>query len=256
MRKSRDSRHLDGVTVLQRMIQDSRRVDDLPLHVVVVQVADKQRLCGESIGLHIHICLGHNVHEGGLAYVWVARQDQGPRRWIDRRQAPQVLPDLLEVGHGACQLLHRCAHATHGGALEHLALVQAIGKLHHLDVVFGNVVDNLLRRVDLTQGQLVVIPVVQHVAQIGIKRVDVIDLRKLLEHLGELLVESGLAELHLAHVEGTDPSDLEARVHNCWGLALGLGEYNVNKLLGRRNRLDLLELVHGVGLAHAAIGRY
>mmetsp|Transcript_29777 Transcript_29777/g.70853 ORF Transcript_29777/g.70853 Transcript_29777/m.70853 type:complete len:342 (-) Transcript_29777:115-1140(-) len=220
--QSRDGRHLDAVPVLQGMVQNARSVDDLPLHVVVVQVSNEQRLGCEGILLHVHIRIGDNVHERGFPHVGIACQDQGPGGRIDGRQAPQVLPHLFEEGQSPLKLLHRGGHAPQGSTLQHLALVKAVCELHHLHILLGNAVHHLLAGIHLTQRQLVVVPVVQDIAKVCIEGVDVVDLGKLLQYLGELLAVTRLAELHLAHVEAPDAGDLETRMYHSRSLALSL----------------------------------
>ncbi len=43
MSQGGDGLHLDGVALLQGMVKDSGRVDDLPAQILVVGVADVQR---------------------------------------------------------------------------------------------------------------------------------------------------------------------------------------------------------------------
>lgn len=54
-----DGLHLDGVPLLQRMIQDAWRIYHLPAEVPVVHVTDKQRLGGEGVGFHLNVCSGN-----------------------------------------------------------------------------------------------------------------------------------------------------------------------------------------------------
>ncbi len=48
--------HFNGVALLQRAVQYTGGVNDLPSQVLVVQVPHEQTLCGEGIGLHIDVC--------------------------------------------------------------------------------------------------------------------------------------------------------------------------------------------------------
>lgn len=57
--QSRDGLHLDGVPVLQRVVQDTWGVHHLPAQVPVVHVTHKQRLGGEGVRLDVHVCSGH-----------------------------------------------------------------------------------------------------------------------------------------------------------------------------------------------------
>mmetsp|Transcript_36018 Transcript_36018/g.76805 ORF Transcript_36018/g.76805 Transcript_36018/m.76805 type:complete len:233 (-) Transcript_36018:65-763(-) len=226
------------------MIQDTRRIDDLPPHVIVVQVTNKQRLSGEGVRLHIDVCGGDDVHEGGLTDIGVAGQNHGSRRRVDGGQTAEMLANLFEVGQRARQLLHGSRHATQGGPLEHLALVETVGELHHLHVVLRDHVNDFLRRVHLTEGQLVVIAIVQDVAEISVEGMDVVDLREVLQDLAELFAIRSLTELNLPHVEVSNSGNLEARVDHSRGLAVGLGQTYVHELLRRGDGLDLFELVH------------
>ena len=97
--------------------------------------------------------------------------------------------------------------------------------------------------VDLTQGQLVVVPVVEDVHQICVERVDVLQLWKLGQNDGQLLVEAGLRKLDLAHVESPDSADLEVPVHHRRRLPLRLGQDDVGEVLRRRDDGNLLEVV-------------
>eukprot|EP00966_Prymnesium_polylepis_P058577 1356750-Prymnesium_polylepis.2 len=85
-----------------------------------------------------------------------------------------------------------------------------------------------------------------HVDEVGVKRVDVVQARKVGQDLGELVVVVHVGELDLPHgpvpgldaraagERGTgthlaDPNDVVARVHNRRCLALGLTEDHINK---------------------------
>ena len=49
MSESGDGLHLDGVHLLERVIQDTGSVDDLPSEVLVVHVSDEERFGGEGV---------------------------------------------------------------------------------------------------------------------------------------------------------------------------------------------------------------
>lgn len=49
MGESGDGLHLDGVHLLERVVKDTRGVDDLPSKVLVVHVSDEERFGGERI---------------------------------------------------------------------------------------------------------------------------------------------------------------------------------------------------------------
>ena len=87
--------------------------------------------------------------------------------------------------------------------------------------------------------------VIEHVNQIGIEGVKVVELWKLGKDQGQFLAEVGLRELHLPHVETSNPRDLVVPVNHRGRLPLGFGQYNVCEVLGRGDHGDLLEIVEG-----------
>ena len=97
--------------------------------------------------------------------------------------------------------------------------------------------------VDLTQSQLVMIPIVEDVHQVGVERMDVLKLWELGQNDGQLLVEARLSELDLSHVEGSDSADLEMSVNDGRSLALSLGQDDVGEVRSRRHDRNLLEVV-------------
>ena len=158
-----------------------------------------------------------------------------------------MLPDLLEVRKARLLPLEDGAHPTEGRALEALAPVQRVAVLDHPDHVPGDRVDELLGRVDLPQSELVVISVVERVAQVGVEGVYVREAGEVVEHGREPLGDRLLGKLDLAHVEGPDAGDLVARMDDRGGAALGPGQDNVDEVVRRRDRGHLLEVVgrHG-----------
>ena len=158
-----------------------------------------------------------------------------------------MLAYLLQVLQTLILALHDGAHSAECCPLELLTAVERVAELHQTHVVLGHVVDEVFGRVDLAQGQLVVILVVEDVHEVGIKRVDVVQLGELGHHRGELVVERLLREFHLLRVKLTNAGDLEVPVDDCRRLALSLGQDDVHEVLGRRDDRDLLKIVmtHG-----------
>jgi hypothetical protein len=64
MSKSGDTLHFDCVHFLERMIQDSGRIDYLPPEVLIVHMTNEERLGRESVRLNIYICSCNLVDEG------------------------------------------------------------------------------------------------------------------------------------------------------------------------------------------------
>lgn len=115
---------------------------------------------------------------------------------------------------------------------------------------FNILVDQILGDVNLSQGQLVMVLVIQDVHQVGVERVDVlqkqtkhnwesdkspnsldrrlfevtyIKLWEVGENLREAVVVVLLRELHLAHVKMSDAVNLVMFVDNCGRLPLCFG---------------------------------
>ena len=61
--------HLDGIPVLEGLVQDPGGVYDLPAQVLVVSVSHVQGLGRERIRLHFHVSPRDTVHERGLAHI-------------------------------------------------------------------------------------------------------------------------------------------------------------------------------------------
>ena len=89
--------------------------------------------------------------------------------------------------------------------------------------------------------------VIEHVDQICIEGMEIVQLGKLGENEGKLLAEVGLRELDLPHVEASDPRDLVVPVDDCGSFPLGLREHNVCEVLGSGDHSYLLEVVERHG---------
>ena len=136
-----DGLHLDGVPLLQRMVQNSGGVNHLPPQVLVVCVTDVQRLGRECVRLDLDIGASDFVDEARLAHVGKAADEEGPCVWIDRRKTTQMLPDLFKVSQALALTLHDGCHSAEGGSFELLASVQRVSVLQQPDVVFRDVVN-------------------------------------------------------------------------------------------------------------------
>lgn len=111
MRKSSDTLHLDRVHFLERVIEDTRGIDDLPSQVLVVKVADEKRLGRKGVRLYVYICTRDLVDEGGLSDIWIPADEQGPSVGVNRGETGHMLPDLLEVSERILLSSHDCCHA-------------------------------------------------------------------------------------------------------------------------------------------------
>ena len=61
--KRGDTLHLDVVHLLERVVEDSRGIDDLPSHVAVVEVPNEEGLGGECVRLDVDIRTSDFVEE-------------------------------------------------------------------------------------------------------------------------------------------------------------------------------------------------
>jgi hypothetical protein len=104
--------HLNSVHLLQRVVQDTGGVDNLPSQVLVVHVSDKERLCGESIRLDIDVGSSDLVDETTLADIGVTADQKCSSIRVDSGQTVHVLPDLFEVLEGLSLPLHDGGHST------------------------------------------------------------------------------------------------------------------------------------------------
>lgn len=239
MRNSGDTLHLDGVHLLERVVQDTGRIDGLETEVLVVEVADEERLRGESVGLDVDVGAGDGAQEARLADIRVTADEQGAGVGVDGGETAQVLADLVEVEQRVLQALGEGGHAAERGPLQLLALEQALGVLEQAHVVAGDGLDQVLCGGQLAQGDLEVVGIVEGVEQVLVEGVDVLQAREAVEDLGELLREGLLRELDLARVETPDTADLEARSDLGGKPSLRPAQDDVEELLRRRHRGDV-----------------
>jgi len=94
--------------------------------------------------------------------------------------------------------------------------------------------------VQLTQRQLVMILVVQHVHQIGVEGMHIVQLGEILNDLRQTIVEVLLRVLHLAGVERPNSGYLVALVDHCRGLTLCLRQHNVDEVLEGKDKTMVL----------------
>jgi hypothetical protein len=166
--------HFNGIHLLERVIQDTWGVDDLPSEVFVVHVTDKEGFRGERVWLDIDICSRDLVDKRTLSDVGVTADQKSTGVGVNSWQTRNVLSDLLEVGERVFLSLHDCGHTTKSGLLELLTSVQRVTELEQSHVVLGDLGDKVSGSVELTQGKLVVVLVVQDVQQGGEERVQIL----------------------------------------------------------------------------------
>ena len=174
MSESSDRLHLNRVHLLQRVVQDTWGVDDLPSQVLVVHVTDKERFGGERVRLDVDIRSGDLVDKTTLSDIGVTADQERTGVGVDRGQTRDVLSDLLEVGEGILLSLHDRSHSTESGLLELFTSVKRVTELEQSDVVLRDLRDEVSGGVELTQSKLVVVLVVQDVQEGGEERVQVL----------------------------------------------------------------------------------
>ena len=196
-----DGLHLDGIHLLERVVEDSRGVNGLESEVFVVEVADEQALGRERIRLYVDVRSRNALQETRLAHVGVPADEQRPRVRVDGRQATQMLAHLVEVQEGVLEPAAYGGHASQSGALELLALEKRLGVFEQADIVARHDLYEMLGGGQLTQGDAEVVGVVERVEQVLVERVDVLEPREAIEDERELLGEGLLCEFDLAGVK-------------------------------------------------------
>mmetsp|Transcript_4667 Transcript_4667/g.9863 ORF Transcript_4667/g.9863 Transcript_4667/m.9863 type:complete len:282 (-) Transcript_4667:279-1124(-) len=255
MSQGRDGLHLDGVAFFEGMIEDAGGVDDLPPEVAMIAVSDVEGFGSEGVRLHLDVGPRDLVQKGRFADVGEAAKEEGTSRRVQGRETTHVLPDFLEVREGRLLPLQHRAHPTQRRPLEALAPVQGISVLDHAYHIAGYGIAKTLGRVDLTERQLVVIAVVEDVAEVGVEGVDVGEAGGVLEDLGEAFVDGLLGELDLAHVERSDPRDLVPRMNHRGRPTLRPRQHHVHHLRRGRDGTHLLEVVNGHGCERKRLAR-
>jgi hypothetical protein len=187
------------------LTQKTGGINHLPPQVTVIHVSNEQRLGRESVRLNIHIGPSNLVDKTTLSDVGVSTDDQRSRVRVDGGETRNVLSDLFEVGQRFFLTTHDRGHSdvknvkfhavssrstsriyekktlrhppSERGLLQLLASVQTISKLQQPHVILSDLIDQVPRRVQLTEGELVMVLVVQDVEEGGEERVEVLQMR-------------------------------------------------------------------------------
>ena len=243
MSKGRDGLHLDGVSLVKRVIQNTWRVDDLPTRVLVIGVTNKQVLGRESPRLHIDVGFRDVVDEAGLADVGEAGNDECATVSVNGWESAQMLAHLLEITQARLELLDEGAGATECGSLQLLRAIERVSVLEQAHVIVRNAVTNRLGLVDVTEGQLVMITVVEDVHEIRVERVDIVQLGETIDNCGKFLTDCLLHELDLTHVKLADAVDFETLADLRGRLALRLGQHDIDEVVCLGDLDDGFEVV-------------
>jgi len=173
-----DGLHLNGVSLIERVVKNTRRVNYLPSRVLIIGVSHKKTLCRECIWLHVDIRICHVVDQTGFSYVGVAGEDQGALVCVDAWETAEMFSDLLKVTEGGLKFFDQCTHPTKSCPLQLFAAVKRVCVLQQPNVICSNVVHNIFGLVDVAKSELVMVAVVQNVHQIRVKRMNIVQLRE------------------------------------------------------------------------------
>lgn len=124
--------------------------------------------------LNVYIRSGDFVYKTTLSDVGVATDEERSGVGVDGWQTGNVLPDLLEVCKWVFLSFHNCGHSTEGSSFELFAAVERVSKFEQSHVVFRDLGDEVSGSVELAQGELVVVLVVQDVEKGGEEGVEVL----------------------------------------------------------------------------------
>ena len=110
-----------------------------------------------------------------------------------------MLANFFQIRQGSLLAFEDSAHASKSSSFQALAAVERIAVFDHANHVAGNRVDERTSCVDLSKSEFVVVAVVECVAEIGVKGVNVIEAGKVGENLAETFRDGLLSELDLPH---------------------------------------------------------
>jgi hypothetical protein len=173
--------HLNGVHLLQGVVENSGGVDSLESKVLVVEMSNVQGLGGESVRLNVDIGASDALEETGLSDVGVSTDQEGTGVGVNGRKTSQVLTDLLEVLKGTLKTLGDGGHTSQTSTLKLLALEKRLRVLDKTDVVTSDLLDKVLRGRELSQSNAEMVGIVEGVHQGAVERVDILQAREGLE---------------------------------------------------------------------------
>ena len=120
-----------------------------------------------------------------------------------------MLPDFFQVTERTLQFLEEGTHASECCSFEHLGAIQRVSVLEEANIVVRDGVDYSFGLVNVPKSQLVMVLVVEHVHQICVEWVNVVQFWEPVNNSTQFFLESLLHEFNLSHVELSDSLDLE-----------------------------------------------
>ena len=131
-----------------------------------------------------------------------------------------MLTHLLQICQRGLVFFDQRTHTTQTCSLDGFASVQTVTVLEHTYIILGKILNKMPCCVQLSKRQFVMILVVQHVDQIRVERMYLVQTRKLIDDSAQFLVDRLLRELHLTHVKLTNTCDLISGMNHLYSLLL------------------------------------
>ena len=89
--------HLNCVHLLELVVQNPRRVDNLVAEVFVVSVTHIEGLSGEGVWLDLDIGLAHTVDKARFAHIRISSKENRPFIGVDGGKPAHMSSDLLQI---------------------------------------------------------------------------------------------------------------------------------------------------------------
>mmetsp|Transcript_62137 Transcript_62137/g.173586 ORF Transcript_62137/g.173586 Transcript_62137/m.173586 type:complete len:234 (-) Transcript_62137:293-994(-) len=152
VRQGNNCLHFNSVTFLQRMIQNTRGINDLPAQVLIVTVPYEERFGSKCVWLDIDVTTGNLVHKARFSNIGQPAHQQSTGVGVQSRKARKMLSDLFQVSKRCLLAFQHSAHPTQGSTLQTLAPIGRVGILDHPNHISCDLIHQGASGVQLTQG--------------------------------------------------------------------------------------------------------
>jgi hypothetical protein len=115
--------HFNCVSLIQRSVQNTRRIDALNLDVLVLSVSYVEILCGKRHGGNFDLGSGHFVDQTRFTNIGITKEKNRGSERIDRRKSSNVFSNFFQIDQTGSYSFDRSAHSSEGGYLQSLASV-------------------------------------------------------------------------------------------------------------------------------------
>ena len=95
----------------------------------------------------------------------------------------------------------------------------------------------------MAKSKLIVISIVEHIHQVRIKWVNVVQFREAFNNSSQFFIDRLLHKFDFSHVKLADSLNLKALADLCRCLALCLRQHNIDQVRSFRDLTDLLEVI-------------